>query len=509
MLPLAAVVLLGGGCRDGGTGAAPRLSAKAGPAFSASAHALEALGRGWKTDPAEPHACFASVAAKAGPIPYHYRRIPLHLPASAHAHDGAVAAFRYRGVRPDGAVVAVLNCVIPATERARGAVARRFDVPGGPEEGGVVVQGCVTDGMCELEGIVVKPPPAPKAPLKPSCMDNLGECDGDGDNGGESGGPDPCADCGPSAPTLSCTSGVQRGGTGSCTVTSGEVAQWEFTDGISTVIAAGGGLSWAGTAVRSGTVSASMQDGTPLQATLEVRDRGWTWATHAISEYVDGSGPRCLDHTPTYGRANGINLPADATLCGAPQRQIQPDSYAPEGDGFIAATVSGGPNHGMHYVREARLHLRRKSSYNAGLWANAAPVPLQGTQQTACGAWANWYSFTHCMGTNPEDYLAGVRAHEGYGTTGHNGHFSAAYDAVADQANDPMILFDQRTGANTLDLSTFIVRLRDEFYPRARRADDATLDVQYGGTVVRGNWSGIYHGWNAIQGAFVTGTHSI
>ena len=95
-----------------------------------------------------------------------------------------------------------------------------------------------------------------------------------------------------------------------------------------------------------------------------------------------------------------------------------------------------------------------------------------------------------------------TRLTEGYGTTGHNGHFSAAYDAVVDPNNDPLILFDQRVGPSTIDVGTFIVELRRDFYPRASRADDSTLDLQYGGTIVTGNYSGPYWGWLQAEGRF-------
>ena len=159
LLLLVAVALASGACRDGATEAVPRLAPGAGPAFSASARALEVLGPGWRTPPDNPHGCFMSVATAQGPVPYVYRRLPLRFPAGVQASDGAVAAFRYRGVRPHGKVMAVLNCVIPATERARQLVGQHFGVPTGPEEGGVVIQGCVTEGMCVLDPIVVVAPP--------------------------------------------------------------------------------------------------------------------------------------------------------------------------------------------------------------------------------------------------------------------------------------------------------------------------------------------------------------
>lgn len=503
LVPLVAAALASGGCRDGATEAVPQFAPGVGPAFAASARALEVLGPGWRTPPESPHGCFMSIAAAESPSPYMYRRLPLRFPADVQASDGSVAAFRYRGVRPDGKVMAVLNCVIPATERAREVVRQRFRVPTGPEEGGVVVQGCVTEGMCVLEPIVVVAPP------KDPCDDGgCGEPPPPPKPVGGDGGTGACTGCGPAAPILSCTTGVPRGSAGECTVSTGdgsvaEVVRWEFTDGATTVLGPNSGMKWLGTAVLSGTVTATLKDGNALQADFGVSDRGWRWGTHAANEYVDGSGPSCFNHTPTFGQPNGVNLPMDATDCTTSRRFIQPDSYSPAGDGFAAVTVSGGPNGGFHYVRSARYEMKRKSTYNSGLWSNAPAVQLTGQQQVACGVWANWFGFSQCMGVDPSAYIAGARAHEGWGTTGHNGHFSAAYDAAIVPNNDPMILFDQRVGPRSNDLSTFIVELRREFQQRARRADDATLDTQYGGTTVTGNWSGSYYGWDPLQGQFL------
>lgn len=165
--------------------------------------------------------------------------------------------------------------------------------------------------------------------------------------------------------------------------------------------------------------------------------------------------------------------------------------------------MSGGPNQGFHYVASAKYELKRKSTYNSGLWSNAHAVPLKDQQQSACGDWANWHAFSHCMGVDPDAYIAGARAHEGWGTTGHNGHFSAAYDAAIDPNSDVMIFFDQQVRPPSTGLGSFISDLRTAFYRRAERADIATLDTQHGGTTVTGNWSGTYYGWDPLQGSFL------
>jgi hypothetical protein len=504
------VMFVAAGCQGDDTGILAR-DPDPQNAFAASSAALQKLGPGWGTDVVRPHGCFASVASRGGRIPYLYRSFALRLPAGVQSRDGAVASFRYRAVRSNGATIAVLNCVIPATDRAREMLARWLKLPTGPEVGGVVLMdgdGCVLENSpanpCPIEPIVVTPPPADNP------CDVLDPCIPGPMNGGgggatweppATGGGVPCTQCGPGTPILTCGNGspVTRGVDVRCSVSnSGDqrIAGWAFTDGTNSVTAPGGSAEWSGTAVASGIVSADLVEGTTLQAQMTVNGRGWTWATHAVSEYRDGTGAPCFSHTPTYNRPNAENLQIGATECGKGGRFIQPDSYAPAGDGFTAATVPSGPNQGMHYVVQAKLYLRRESTYSSGLWPNARQEMLHNnppwTQARDCGPLANWYQFSTCMGAGPDAFIAGVRNHEGWGSTGHNGHFSAAYDAVADPANDPMRYFEETVGSNQMSLGDFIITLREGFYARAREADRATLD---GGPVMVGNWSGIYWGW--------------
>jgi hypothetical protein len=282
------------------------------------------------------------------------------------------------------------------------------------------------------------------------------------------------------------------------------VASWTWSDGTSSVQGAGGRADWSGTAVASGEVSVYLTDGTVLQGTLTVADRGWTWVKDAESTFGDGTGVQCLHwSTPDRGGSNGINLPQGASSCAVVQRMIQPDSYD-AGDGFRAVTVQDGPNKGFHYIQTATLWLRRESSINAGLGPDAPQVPLLrvGFGQRPCSSMVNWYQFTLCQGVDPEAYITGIRNHEGYGSTGHNGHYSTAYDAVTNPANDPMIYFDQIVGSNRIDWDTFVMQVRFGFYPRAAAVDRATLDTVNGGTLVTGNYSGIYYGYYAPQGEF-------
>jgi hypothetical protein len=523
------------GCRDGVMPAAHPPGP--GPAFATTSAALTAIGPGWQTRPEDPHACFTSVA-RPGSGRFRYTRVSLRFPAAATAGDGAVAAFRFRAEREDGSVAAVLNCVVPATSRAREMVARRFRVPDEPRSDGVTVLSCPSTG-CDLPELAwgackggLTYGEWPDCDPYDACESGLVECH-------PTGGPAPegaegtggCANCGPDRPTLSCAPhGVTRGSFVRCVVTIGhtrmgdrEVAGWAFSDGSSYITARGGSAEWAGPAVQSGTVTATLADGTTTEGSLTVNPRGWTWATDAWSEFSSGTGTPCLDHTPTYrsptspgpvvGLANGVNIGMGWTDCNAGQRNIQPDSYAPAGDGFTAVTVASGPNRGMHYIQSARLRLRRESTFNLGMFPYAPRVPLAGEQLTRCGTpdngfHANWNEFSRCMGADPNGYIEGVRAHEGYGTTGHNGHFSAAYDAASEPNNDPLILFDETVGRPEMTIGAFISRTRDAFYVRSDYVEIATRDAARGGTRVAGNWTGTYWGWVPADGRFVRSTQT-
>ncbi|HEX8433363.1 MAG TPA: hypothetical protein VF625_18885, partial [Longimicrobium sp.] len=518
---IAALALVVVGCRDGVLPVAH--PSGPGPAFATSSAALTAIGPGWRTSPEDPHACFTSVARPGGGR-FRYNRLSLRFPTAAVAGDGAVAAFRFRAQREDDSVVAVLNCVVPATSRAREMVARRFHVPDDPGADGVTVLSCPTSGcdLPELKWGACKGGPAygeyPDCDPYDACDSGLIDCQPTGGSAPEgTEGTDGCANCGPEQPTVACTPAlVTRGSTVKCAVMVGSrqvgdqsVVSWHFTDGDSYVNGNGGRSDWSGVAVGSGTITASLADGSSVTGELTVEPRGWTWATDAWSEFSSGTGTPYLDHTPTYspsigpapvvGVANGVNLGMGWTNCETTERQIQPDSYPPAGDGFIAATAASGPNRGMHYIQSANLRLRRESTLNLGMFPYAPRVALAGEQLTQCGTpdngfSANWNEFSRCMGADPDGYITGARAHEGYGTTGHNGHFSAAYDAMLNPINDPLVFLDGEVSSPGISMSNFLEAVRTRFRPRAREADNATRDIARGGSIVTGNWSGTYWG---------------
>jgi len=117
---------------------------------------------------ASSYVCYVSERTPDGPNRYRYGRIRLRFPASALAPDGATMIYRYRlmeaGASPGAEPVAAANCRIPRTPEAVLVMERRFAVEnrrkrssggggdGDSEIGGI--RGCVSDGVCPIEGLV-------------------------------------------------------------------------------------------------------------------------------------------------------------------------------------------------------------------------------------------------------------------------------------------------------------------------------------------------------------------
>lgn len=90
----------------------------------------------------------------------------LNFPSDAAALGGAVMVYRYRQQPKTGSMTYSADCVIPRSMAALEHVNQYFKVPpelrspkGKDKQGNeMTTQGCVLDGVCELEPIVVSPP---------------------------------------------------------------------------------------------------------------------------------------------------------------------------------------------------------------------------------------------------------------------------------------------------------------------------------------------------------------
>lgn len=313
---------------------------------------------------------------------------------------------------------------------------------------------------------------------------------------------------------LACTPSVTRGDTVSCAATSEgsfRVTGWRFSDGNGTEISPPAGSSqnssktWAGQMVTGGTVTVyAVSGGQPqtASATINVLPRGWTFASHAQHRYSDGTGDPCLHHTPRQNTWNGVNLQIGVG-CSVAKRFLQPDMFAPDtAQAFTIGQVAGGPNDSLRFVVSTNIRMLRESTYNTGLWPDAPPEQLSDTigptpwnQATDCGPTSNWYNFTKCKGGDPDAVITGLKHHEGWGSTGHNGHYSAAWDVVTNPATDPLRFLERQVSQRRDTFDSFFSMVRGEYQDIARMADLATLDVGNGGTVVKGNWQGQFWAW--------------
>ena len=139
-------------------------------------------------------AFYCSTAA-ATPNGMQKGHVPLHFPTAARSADGSTMDYRYRRVTPSGALAFSADCVIPRTVSAVEIMDRRFQVPPGlsqsrgrnREGGEATIQGCVEDGECILEPIVVVAP-APPSTCDIDCGGTGGMPGTDTGSGGWTGG---------------------------------------------------------------------------------------------------------------------------------------------------------------------------------------------------------------------------------------------------------------------------------------------------------------------------------
>src|SRR5215213_1329689 len=107
--------------------------------------------------------CYVSRRVQGRAYPYEYGTIRPHFPSSTMAADGSTRLFRFRIEAAGEEPLAVGSCRIPNTPEAVEFIVKRLhlDRPrtgADDQEGEVHLQGCVTDGECELEGLVVVAP---------------------------------------------------------------------------------------------------------------------------------------------------------------------------------------------------------------------------------------------------------------------------------------------------------------------------------------------------------------
>lgn len=273
-------------------------------------------------------------------------------------------------------------------------------------------------------------------------------------------------------PKLSCAAS-ERGQPVTCTVTplSIPVQGWKFRGGRATVTAAGGSNTWHGPAVVGGEVEAQITyqgELKTLKTSFGVQDRAWQWGRSDFS-YQDGAAAMV---------GGGEIVPSievdwlagwNCTMPDCTRGWILPDLAKGETGGYTIEEVATGPNQGFFFIRSANFRIERGSNYNPHIQPGAASTfPLLAAQASACPAIptlpdgsveANWYNFNKtCKGVDTDAWLAAVRAHEGYGTLGTNGHQSQGENAALQPRNDPKRLIENLFTRNRQDLDNRVVR---------------------------------------------------
>jgi hypothetical protein len=462
-----------------------------------------------------PYVCFTSRAVTGRPYLYEYNHLILDFPTGAVARDGSTMEYGYRGVTPEGEIVAVANCIIPRTRAAIDLTHRRFRVPGdaqitfrlpgGGSTGDVgTMETCGgEDNPCPIPGIivVVRQPSAPPAGEEPV-----------GGGGGTpmptnpppaGGGTNPCTSCSPQAtPVLQCTASVTRTGSVSCTVsladgTRPDVTAWRFDGNGLVVNGPAGGTAWTGPAVVGGVVSATA-NGQSLTSSFTVTSRGWNWGPAQWS-FQQGAADILFNAEPGVGVYLGWNCTVGG--CGT-ERRVIPDIANNNQAGYQVAQVPSGPNTGIWYVSSVDYRMNRASNINPQAEANAPKRTLpEGSQAQECrsrmnlaagaAVQVNFYTFNeYCKGLNMGAFLSAVWSHEGFGSSGSNGHESQGRAAASRPENNIFAEVEPFVFATE-------TQLRDEVLRVVSRIQQTVNDE--GKQEPSGNWSGQFWVWNGVD----------
>lgn len=169
---------------------------------------------------------------------------------------------------------------------------------------------------------------------------------------------------------------------------------------------------------------------------------------------------------------------------------------------YESATVIGGPNNALWYVTEAYFHIWRESTISPNLNPGGRKYLVTDTAQVnKCRAnmslpgptdsiSVTWYAYnTVCEGQSTayiNGFRDGILAHEGYGTTGTNGHQSRIEMAATLETGDARWNVEWLVGPDAVILhkqvTTAIAAVELFLYT----ASDVPNPHQY----VRNNWSG-------------------
>lgn len=315
---------------------------------------------------------------------------------------------------------------------------------------------------------------------------------------------------------LRCPRAVLRGGQVTCQVTSPNmsVTGWEFqpdSSNLAPVQDASTSKEWKGAVVTDGTVvvHVTAADG-PRSFKARIRavnrasygDAAWDWRTKWA--YIDTT---MAQPEPPFVNSDGktqIDYARNEAVEDRYAPRIMPDVWEtdPARRGYTLAQVPpGGPNAGYWYVQSMSLHMHRRGRLNPFVMQDAAmDLPLGATLVKECkkylggGTTINFYRFNLCKSKDVDDFLAGVRAHEGFGRNGGTGHEGLAQAAAALAENDPYKFVEPKARSTREELDELIRRdvpkMAERIYMASRDRLDPSDPIG-----PRGNWAGTTWDW--------------
>lgn len=317
---------------------------------------------------------------------------------------------------------------------------------------------------------------------------------------------------------LGCTAQVRRGDTVSCWANitdelTTQVIRWRWvgTSNLSAESLAQD-MVWSGMAVDGGTVTLTIEDSRgvrDLMSSFEVTNRGWRWNNTKWS-FVQGGAQVCESPPAT---ASGFVLGWNRSRSSCDGPRVDPDPRYDQTNGYTIGQVPSGPNAGVWYVTSASYRMDRGSNINPNalpggprfLVSDPAQAQecrnggLTGTQITA-----NFYEFNrYCKGVDMDAFLSATWAHEGFGTTGANGHESVARAAAATLPYDPYAAIEPLVAGNETDLRNGVV---NQAFDRGARLSNYSADHHNGAS---GNWSGVIWLYDPNSGSFVSANHTM
>jgi hypothetical protein len=289
-----------------------------------------------------------------------------------------------------------------------------------------------------------------------------------------------------------------------------QVLGWSFSDGGDFQVPAAGApaittTAWAGKVVRDGTITVrAIVGGTEKTQTmiLTVGARSWSWGS-ADWSISHGTADHCQPayNSPEPGAPWGWNRRVSSCDPGRidPNVQVSPDA------GYRIESIGSGPNTGLWFVASATYRIDRATGILSALKPGAPLLVIAPGAHSSCVSAlgtdsVNFHGFnTACMAIDLDPLHQGILNHEGFGSTGVNGHEAQARIAAARPENDPRRRIESFSFPNESDLRLWVREA-------VQVADHAISAAGASHSVVNGNFSGTIWVWDPASSTFYSYT---